>query len=219
MNRRSTISAFVYLAFLIVSLSGCQTLYLESLEQLGIEKREVLHTRVEKVKQSQTVAKEQFSDSLTNFKQLVAFDGGKLEKTYRRLDKSYQKTEARALEVSERIEAIDNVAKLLFEEWQTELSQYQNNELKEKSEVLLRQTENNYKTMLKSMWAAEAKMQPVLTSMHDQVLYLKHNLNAQALGQINVEVANIEKEVANLIQEMNKSIQSADKFIQSLDSI
>ncbi|HBC55595.1 MAG TPA: DUF2959 domain-containing protein [Gammaproteobacteria bacterium] len=219
MNRRSTISAFVYLAFLIVSLSGCQTLYLESLEQLGIEKREVLHTRVEKVKQSQTVAKEQFSDSLTNFKQLVAFDGGKLEKTYRRLDKSYQKTEARALEVSERIEAMDNVAKLLFEEWQTELSQYQNNELKEKSEVLLRQTENNYKTMLKSMWAAEAKMQPVLTSMHDQVLYLKHNLNAQALGQINVEVANIEKEVANLIQEMNKSIQSADKFIQSLDSI
>ncbi len=219
MNTHAITFRYITLTFLIAYLTGCQTLYLNSLEQIGIEKREVLHSRVIKTKQSQTLAKEQFSDSLTAFKQLVAFEGGELEKTYRQLNKSYEKTEARALEVSKRIEAMDKVAQLLFKEWRSELSQYQNKKLKQKSQILLNQTEGDYKFMLKSMWAAEATMQPVLKSMHDQVLFLKHNLNAQALSQIDVEVTNIEKEVANLIIDMNKSIQSADQFIQSLNSI
>jgi Protein of unknown function (DUF2959) len=209
------IALFLFLFF----LASCQSLYLNTLEKVGIEKREVLHSRIIKAQQSQTDAKEQFVDALTKLKQLTQFEGGQLERTYRAVEKSYRKTETRAVEVSSRIQEMDKVALILFQEWETELEQYQSKKFKAQSTSLLAKTRADYGVMLKAMWTAESAMSPVLKSMHDQVLFLKHHLNAQALGHLDSEVANIEKQVSVLIQDMNKSIQSADKFIQTLEKI
>jgi hypothetical protein len=59
-------------------------------------------------------------------------------------------------------------------------------------------------------------MEPVLRQFHDQVLYLKHNLNAAAVGALKGETVDIEKEIQNLIRDMNVSIQEADSFIEGL---
>ena len=64
--------------------------------------------------------------------------------------------------------------------------------------------------------SAEASLAPVLKQFNDQVLYLKHNLNAQALGSLKAEAGQIEKEIGRLIQEMNASISQADAFIKGL---
>lgn len=66
------------------------------------------------------------------------------------------------------------------------------------------------------MLRAERSMEPVLTQLRDQVLYLKHHLNAQALGALRDEAASIEKEIQKLIEEMNASIAEANRFIQTL---
>ena len=59
-------------------------------------------------------------------------------------------------------------------------------------------------------------MDPVLTRFHDQVLYLKHNLYAQAVGSLKGESADIEREIQRLIQDMNASISEADAFIRDI---
>ena len=59
-------------------------------------------------------------------------------------------------------------------------------------------------------------MEPVLKQFRDQVLYLKHNLNAAAIGALKGETVDIEKEIQQLIKDMNASIQQADSFIQGL---
>ena len=59
-------------------------------------------------------------------------------------------------------------------------------------------------------------MEPVLTNLRDYVLYLKHNLNAQAIGALRAEVRDIEMDVNTLIADMNKSIREADEFLKTL---
>lgn len=59
-------------------------------------------------------------------------------------------------------------------------------------------------------------MDPVLVALKDNVLYLKHNLNAKAIGALQGELGSIESDVARLIAEMNSAIVESNAFIQSL---
>jgi hypothetical protein len=56
-------------------------------------------------------------------------------------------------------------------------------------------------------------MAPVLAKLNDMALFLKHNLNARAIGALGKEALSIETDVDALIQDMNRAIAEADRFI------
>lgn len=203
--------------FLIIFLStGCQSVYYDTMERMGIHKREILVERVELAQDSQEEAKEQFADALEAFRATVSVPGSKLQETYDRLNTEYEESVRRANDVRGRITAVQGVADALFEEWESELDQYQSDNLREASEEQLRQTQREYAKLLKAMETAEQKMGPVLVVFHDQVLFLKHNLNARAIASIQDEVDSLEDEVASLIEEMNRAIAEAQSFISQM---
>ncbi|MEJ2535073.1 MAG: DUF2959 domain-containing protein [Gammaproteobacteria bacterium] len=208
---------FLFLACLLPLLAACSSAYYATMESLGIEKREILVDRVEDAKDAQEDASEQFASALDQFRSVVAFDGGDLEKLYDRLNGEYEDSVARAEAVSERIDAVEDVAGDLFEEWATELEAYSKPELRRQSEALLRDTRSRYTQLMSAMRRAEASMEPVLESFEDQVLFLKHNLNARAIGALRNELDSIERDTASLIAEMQRAIAEADAFIQSME--
>jgi hypothetical protein len=52
--------------------------------------------------------------------------------------------------------------------------------------------------------------------MNDQVLYLKHNLNARAIQSMRQEVVKIDKDVDVLLAAMRTSIAEAEAFIKEI---
>ena len=200
-----------------LTVTACETVKLGALEQLGYEKREVLTTRVEKARDSQEEAKEQFESALHQFKNVVNFDGGELEDIYEKLNDEYEDSKASAEEVKQRINSVEFVAKELFEEWQSELGKYSNQELRRQSEQNLRQTKREYDALIKKMRRAESSIEPVLAVFQDRVLYLKHNLNARAISALRKEMSIIESDVEQLIIQMNRSIDEANRFIKNLE--
>jgi len=70
--------------------------------------------------------------------------------------------------------------------------------------------------MLSSMKEAEKTMEPVLKIFHDNVLFLKHNLNAQAIGSLQSEFSNLEGQISELMKSMNVAIDSSNKFLADL---
>ncbi len=70
--------------------------------------------------------------------------------------------------------------------------------------------------MLTTMRSAEAKMEPVLTTFNDQVLYLKHNLNARAISSLKAEFGGLRRDINTLIARMEDSIAESEKFVESL---
>ncbi len=204
--------------FFLLLLASCSSAYYSALESVGIPKREVLVHRIEKAREAQTEAKEQFQSALERFTALTQFDGGDLQQKYDELNAAYQASEDRAEAVRKRIADIEDVASALFEEWEEELQQYSNPSLRRSSARQLRETKQRYQKLITAMKRAEARIDPVLTVFHDQVLYLKHNLNAQAIASLQTELTEIQADVSELIKEMELSIQEADAFIQAMQT-
>lgn len=201
---------------LVLLLAGCSTAYYGAMEKIGVAKRDILGDRVEKTRVAQTEAKQQFADALARFQAVAKTDGGDLQKKYDELNRELQRSETRAKDVHSRIEAVEDVAGALFVEWKKELAQYSNATLRADSEKQLAGTEKRYQTLLALMRRAADRMEPVLKTFRDQVLYLKHNLNARALAQLDSTNRGLEADIGRLVADMETSIKEAEKFIKEL---
>ncbi|KAA8597830.1 DUF2959 domain-containing protein [Vibrio cyclitrophicus] len=201
----------------IFTLTGCQSAYYSAMEQVGYHKRDIMVDRVEDAKESQQDAQEEFSSALEALSSLTNFNGGDLEDMYNQINDKYQDSEKAAQNVSDRIAAIEDVSDALFAEWQSELDLYTSDSLRRSSEQKLRETKSSYQTMLSAMKRAEKKMDPVLNTLRDNTLYLKHNLNASAVGSLQGEFMSLEKDIAYAIEQMNAAIAESDKFLAQLN--
>lgn len=201
---------------LVILLASCQSAYYAAWEKVGVEKRDILVDRVEDAKDYQEDAQQQFSSALDEFSQLINFNGGELQDVYTQLKDQFEASEDSAASVSDSIDKVENVAQALFDEWQQELGRYTNKTLQRDSQRKLKDTQRRYQSLLNAMRKAERKMEPVLSALRDNVLYLKHNLNASAIGALQGEFNGIRKEINQLVTEMNKAIAESNKFISSM---
>ena len=198
-------------------MSACQTAYFSALEKAGYHKRDILVKRVEKARSAQGEAKEQFASALEQFTTVLNVEETELQGAYKKLKKTFDNSESKAENVASRIDQVESVADALFDEWEDELDVYKSARLKRDSKEKLNATKKRYAKLMNSMRQAEGKMEPVLGAFRDQVLHLKHNLNAQAISSLQEELVQIERDVANLIEEMEQSMNEADSFMRSID--
>lgn len=202
----------------LLSLTACSSMYYSALEGVGIPKRELMIHRVEKARDTQEDTKEQFKSALAQFTEVTNFNGGDLEAIYNKLNDEYEDSVSQAELVRKRISDIEDVSEALFEEWEEEITQYSSSSLKRNSQTQLNSTKSQYKHLIRAMERAETKLDPVLAVFKDQVLYLKHNLNARAISSLKDELSGIQSDVSNLISAMEKSINEANTFISSMEN-
>ncbi|MGQ7276097.1 DUF2959 domain-containing protein [Marinobacter sp. V034] len=199
---------------LLVGLGGCSSMYYDAMEKLGIEKREILVDRVGDARDAQSEAQETFRSSLERFQSVVNTPDTDLKAQYEKISEAYADSESVAEKVRERIEAVEDVSEALFDEWDDELDQYESESLRRSSEQKLTETRQQYSQLIDRMHKAEARMDPVLEAFEDQVLFLKHNLNAQAIGSLETELSQISQDVDALIENMAQSIAESEAFIE-----
>lgn len=199
-----------------LALCGCSGAYYSAWEKLGYHKRDILKERITAARDEQSAAKEQFASALDRFRSVVMFEGGDLQAKYDELKAELDKSESRAAAVRSRIAAVGAVAEALFQEWEGELGQYQNPELKRRSEEQLRDTRTRYGALAAKMAVVAGRMEPVLKVFRDQVLFLKHNLNARAVASLGDVALQLDQDVSRLVEDMQRSIDQANEFIGTL---
>jgi hypothetical protein len=199
-------------------LTGCSSVYYGAMEKVGIPKRKILVDRVGAAREAQQDAKVQFSSALTQFLAVSKVPATELQATYEKLDAEFKRSESRAKDVRDRIEAIDSVARALFDEWGAELGQYKSATLRAQSDRQLTATRNRYAALMRVMEQAAAGMNPVIDAFRDQVLFLKHNLNAQAVSALSGSTRELQQDISRLVADMEKSIKEADAFIAAMQS-
>lgn len=188
--------------------------YYNAWEKMGYPKRERLVDNVKKARDSQNEAKEQFVSALEQFKAVTHFSGGDLEKAYDKINGQYSKCKDSAENVKSRIATVKNVADALFAEWRGEIKEIKDDDsLQRQSQSLYDKTHENYDGMIARMDKAAGTMEPVLTKFHNRVLFLKANLNAQAIASLAGTETELASGIDALVKEMERSIEEADAFI------
>ncbi len=209
--------ALILLLGLAASLTGCAQAYYSAMEQIGHDKRDILRSRIEGGRNDQEKAQEQFKTTYERLKETAAYDGGDLEAKYNELNSDYERSVSRSKSVTSRINSIENVARDLWTEWQAEIDLIGSQSLRGQSRKILNDTKSRYQRVIGAMKRAESKMPPVLDAFRDQVLFMKHNLNARAIAALEGSVGEIENDVESLIREIDASIREAESFLAELD--
>lgn len=204
------------LALSALTLVACSNMYYNAMERLGYEKRDILVTRVERSRDAQADAQETFRNALERYQSVVDTADTDLRSKYEEVLAAYDDSEDAAANVRRRIADVEDVADDLFDEWEDELDRYTNQDLRASSERQLQQTREQYQRLIERMRQTEERMDPVLRAFEDQMLYLRHNLNAQAIGALEGELARMRDDVDSLIDNMEASIAESEAFIQRL---
>jgi len=198
---------------LLLPVLGCESAYYSAMEKVGVHKRDIFVDRIEDVKEAQQEGQEQFKSALEQFQVTMNFDGGELQTAYEKLNAEYEASEDAAETIRERIAAVESVAEALFDEWEEELTLYTSSRLRAQSQSQLNDTRRRYESLLATMKKAEKSLTPVLNTLRDNTLYLKHNLNAQAIASLKGEANSIRSDVNRLVADMDAAIAASDKFI------
>ena len=195
-----------------------KTVYYQARESIGDPKRSLVVYQVEQACLGLQETRDEFKDALERFKSLVTVNEPSLEHKYNLLNRQYQFCRTKADVVSNRIDAIEQVSEALFAEWEKELNEYTNRALRSSSRQQLRAARQQYARLIKAMRSAESKIQPVLAAFKDQVLYLKHNLNARAIAALQHEFVEIGVDISQLILAMELIIAEANQFVSFLEA-
>ena len=131
-------SIFVPLIVLTLLLAGCKSTYYKTMRTLGKEKRDILVQRIKDAKKDQDQTKQQLQTTMESFQALTGFQGGSLEKSYKRLNSDYESAASQAGKLHDKIQSIDQVSNDLFKEWQGEINAMDNGKLKSQDTVMLR---------------------------------------------------------------------------------
>lgn len=185
-------------------------------EMVGIEKRDLLKRRIAQTRDNQKEATQTFENALDRLRTLYSLESSKLEREYRQVQSSYERSEAKAKDVRESRERMETVAADLFREWAGEIDEIQTPSMKSASRSKLNEARTRFEALDRSLLTAERKMQPVLTRLKDHVLYLKHNLNAESLSALKKEHDRIQGDIESLIRDMNKAVAQAEESIRAL---
>jgi uncharacterized protein Yka (UPF0111/DUF47 family) len=197
--------------------AGCDRLYYGTMKKFGVEKRDILIGRVRDARKAQQEAQEEFKTALERFRDVIEVEGGTLEKKYDQLNGQLERAERRAREVHDRIESVEDVSDDLFNEWRKELGQYTDRGMRAQSERELQATRKRTEALIAAMRRSEKRIDPVLRPLRDRVLFLKHNLNAKALGALTSELSAVESNVDTLIAELQKAIAEADAYLVEME--
>jgi hypothetical protein len=214
MKRLPAVTRIASLLCLLMVVSGCSSVYYSAMEQIGVEKRDILVDRVGEARDAQSDARETFRSSLERFQSVVDTPNTGLQEKYNAISDAYSNSVNAAKRVRDRIDSVENVSVALFDEWEDELELYKSAALRENSEQQLSETRERYGSLMGSMRQVEKRMDPVLQAFEDQVLFLKHNLNAQAIGALEGELGQIRQNVDSLIRDMEASIVESEAFIK-----
>jgi predicted nucleic acid-binding Zn-ribbon protein len=202
----------------IFVLAGCSSLYYGAMEKAGVHKRDIMVDRVKSARDTQNEVKEQFLTAMEQYKSVVNFQGGDLEMEYEKLNATLEKTEAGADEVRKKIRAVEDVSEALFKEWRSEIKQYNSDTLRQASQRQYDLTRKKYTELIDAMKNAESRLEPALVPLRDQVLFMKHNLNARAIAALGGELTGMQTNVDRLVREIESAVAQADEFIQSLQA-
>jgi hypothetical protein len=201
----------------IVATTGCDSLYYRAMKKVGFEKRDLLVREVRQAREAQVKAQEDFKTALERFRDIVEIDGGKLEETYERLNRELERSEGRARDVRNHVNDVRDVSKALFKEWQDELGKYSDRQLRSESERELHETRRRTEQLVASMDKVARRTEPVLAPLRDRVLFLKHNLNARALGALTRELTTVSRDVDALVADMQQAIGEADAYLKAME--
>lgn len=189
----------------------------DALIQVGAKnKHDLLLERLEETVALQEETKQYLLDAYDVLSS-VSDDVSEVDAQMDALTATYQQSEDVAENLKKQMKAVDRLAKGLFIEWRRELRQYDNKNLRAKSAENLTKTKKQYQVLHAAMKKSYQSVAPLLSLLHDNQLYLKHNRTVAAMQGFQEEVDAAGSQMDNMIEDIELSIEQSESFAEVIN--
>ncbi len=175
-----------------------------------------LAEEVREARTEQAEAQDEFTTAFHLFQRLTAPQAVELENLDDDLKDSIEDCNEAASRLSERVAVIRTDSELLFNEWRAELEQFSSEDLREKSESMLLDTEQRAGRVIATLERVQAKMEPVLLKLQDYALFFNHNLNPRAIATLEDTYDDFDRELKALDAEIATAQDEMNSFLEAL---
>ena len=160
--------------------------------------------------------KMQTEETLAGYNAIIDGKAPDNRKAYKKLNNDIQKCENQAEKVRANIDSMQMAADTYFSDWKNNLAAISDPDLRAKSEKRLNETMANYEGILKAAEKAGAEFKPFLTSLHDQVTFLGHDLNPSAIADLTDEAAELNAQGKKVFKAVDGTVETASKYANSI---
>ena len=209
--------AFIIIISLILFMSSCQTTsYYKTKGWFGAEKRELFVDSVEGVRNSLQDNIDVFKKATAGINVVINVKKEKMEEQHEHLKNDYENCESEAGDIRSRIDTMEAISGDFFDQWMEEMELYNNESFRNASRTKYNKVRKRYTKLVQNLREVEVKLEPALNGFRDQVLFLKHNINAQSVASLEDELVTVEAEIDALIRELQGAIKESTAFISSM---
>ncbi len=142
----------------------------------------------------------------------------KRRSSYNELVKALERCEEKTKELRKRHEEMDKQAEEYFKRWKNSVKDIKNADLEQRSEGRLETTRRRYREVSESWKGMREDYEPVLAELRDQIVYLGHDLNEDAVLSLKEDAAELEELASALFRSMEGFGSTADEYISGLES-
>lgn len=158
----------------------------------------------------------QLMKTMDVYNALMADDAKDRKKLYKDLQREMENTEKRRAKISEESAKMNAEADTLFGQWATSAAAIESPDLRKRSEERLQETQAKYDEIGTVGQKAGDLYAPFMGALQDQVTYLGHDLNPDAIASLKPEAAKMNTNADKLVQSIDDTISTANTNIGAL---
>jgi len=158
----------------------------------------------------------QLTKTMDVYNSLFADDADNRKKIYNNIQKEMENTEKRRGKIVEEAAKMNAEADALFKDWTNSTAAIESPDLRKRSEERLNATKASYAEIGTAAKKAGDIYGPFMKALQDQVTFLGHDLNPDAVASLKPDAAKLNERADQLIKSIDDTIGTANTNIGAL---
>jgi len=194
------------------------TVFVVSAQDEGVKQIQLLIKKANAGVESIDDAKQQLQKTMDAYNAVLAPDVKDRKDAYKKLQKEMATADKKRTEVSAKTGEMNAEADKLFKSWQGSTAAIQTPELRQRSEVRLKNAQERFADIRKTGQSASSLYAPFMKTLQDQVTFLGHDLNPGAVASLKPDADKLNAQAKELDSAIDKVTAAANNNITKLSA-
>jgi len=206
MFQRSAIRVLVLGIIVCLALGGTAT----QAQKNTAKQAESLSKAADNAKKQVGGVVDHLSKMLAGYNSIIDGSAKNAQSAYKKLAGDLKSTEKMIQGANKSVQALNKEAGKFFADWEKDLGEYSNEDLKQKSMARLEKAKAQYTTLGEKLGEARSVFAPLVQNLNDQILFLGRDLSPEAIDDLKDEAEALNQQVDEVSKKVNELVASAD---------
>jgi uncharacterized protein YoxC len=179
-------------------------------QQKTAKQAESLSKSADNAKKQVSGVVEHLGKMLQGYNSIIDGKAKNPQSAYKKLTGDLKSTEKMLQGAQKSLQALNKEAGKFFTDWEKDLGDFSNEDLKQKSMARLEKSKGEYEALGKALGQAGEAFGPLVQNLNDQILFLGRDLSPEAIEDLQGEAEALNEQAKDVTEGVKTLVASAD---------